>query len=227
MRKSPVLTLLLLTIALCPPEAAFADRVQLRDDLELKDQLGVRPEALRKNPFDDDSKDKKKDFFYRKPGDDKRQNFNSGQFDGSEYGPEDFQDTDFSKETYMDLLIGSKPKAQDDKDKDDKDKDDKDKDDKKKKLDRLTIFGDATGDDYRDESDDRDARARRKDKEEEKYLKKDPPQVKPNDWVPDALDPLDQGGFESSPDNGSPVPYKLNGHVDIQRGRPWLHDHDE
>lgn len=215
---------MLLTILFCPTEATFADPVQMRDDLELKDQLGVRPEALRKDPFDDDSKDKKKDFFYRKSADDKRQNFNSGQFDGSQYGPEDFQDTDFSKETYMDLLLGSKPKEEDKNDKDDKD----DKDDKKKKLDRLTLFSDfAGGDDYRDESDDRDARARRKDKEEEKYLKKDPPQVKPNDWVPDALDPLDQGGFESSPDNGSPVPYKLNGHVDIQRGRPWLHDHED
>lgn len=41
------------------------------------------------------------------------------------------------------------------------------------------------------------------------------------DWVPDKLDPLSNGGFTIAPDNGSPVPYKLNGHVDIQRGRPW------
>lgn len=41
------------------------------------------------------------------------------------------------------------------------------------------------------------------------------------DWVPDKLDPANNGGFEVSPDNGSPVPYRLNGHVDIQRGRPW------
>ncbi|MFA6208321.1 MAG: hypothetical protein WC714_02750 [Candidatus Obscuribacterales bacterium] len=41
------------------------------------------------------------------------------------------------------------------------------------------------------------------------------------DWVPDKLDPINNGGFTIAPDNGSPVPYKLNGHVDIQRGRPW------
>ncbi len=41
------------------------------------------------------------------------------------------------------------------------------------------------------------------------------------DWVPDKLDPTSNGGFTIAPDNGSPVPYKLNGHVDIQRGRPW------
>ncbi len=41
------------------------------------------------------------------------------------------------------------------------------------------------------------------------------------DWVPDKIDPTSNGGFEISPDNGSPVPYRLNGHVDIERGRPW------
>ena len=43
----------------------------------------------------------------------------------------------------------------------------------------------------------------------------------PGDWVPDKLDPIDNGGFAVSPDNGSPVPYRLNGHVDLQRVRPW------
>ncbi len=42
----------------------------------------------------------------------------------------------------------------------------------------------------------------------------------PGDWVPNKLDPTCNGGFEVAPDNGSPVPYRLNGHVDIQRGRP-------
>lgn len=43
----------------------------------------------------------------------------------------------------------------------------------------------------------------------------------PGDWVPDKLDPIDNGGFAVSPDNGSPVPYRLNGHVDLQRVLPW------
>jgi len=42
----------------------------------------------------------------------------------------------------------------------------------------------------------------------------------PGDWAPNKLDPTCNGGFEVAPDNGSPVPYRLNGHVDIQRGRP-------
>ena len=42
----------------------------------------------------------------------------------------------------------------------------------------------------------------------------------PSDWVPDALKLTSNGGFTIAPDNGSPVPYRLNGHVDIQRGRP-------
>jgi hypothetical protein len=42
-----------------------------------------------------------------------------------------------------------------------------------------------------------------------------------DDWVPSKPDPVDNGGFSIYPDNGSPVPYKLNGHIDIQRKLPW------
>jgi hypothetical protein len=42
-----------------------------------------------------------------------------------------------------------------------------------------------------------------------------------DDWVPSKPDPSSNGGFTIYPDNGSPVPYKLNGHVDIQRKLPW------
>jgi hypothetical protein len=41
------------------------------------------------------------------------------------------------------------------------------------------------------------------------------------DWVPDKVDRLQNGGFTTAPDNGSPVPYRLNGHVGIERGYPW------
>jgi len=44
------------------------------------------------------------------------------------------------------------------------------------------------------------------------------------DWVPDKVHRLQNGGFEKNPDNGSPVPYRLNGHVDIQRKLPWEAD---
>ncbi len=41
------------------------------------------------------------------------------------------------------------------------------------------------------------------------------------DWVPSPVDPTDNGGFGAAPDNGFPVPYTLNGWVEIQRKYPW------
>lgn len=55
---------------------------------------------------------------------------------------------------------------------------------------------------------------------------KGPIQEMPWDWLPDKFDPLDNGGFSTSPDNGSPVPYRLNGHPDLEKGRPWDKDGD-
>jgi len=43
----------------------------------------------------------------------------------------------------------------------------------------------------------------------------------PGDWNPSSLDPVWNGGFSTPPDNGSPVPYRLDGHVDLQRPLPW------
>lgn len=42
----------------------------------------------------------------------------------------------------------------------------------------------------------------------------------PGDWVPDRINLTSNGGFTIAPENGAPVPYTLNGHVDIQRGVP-------
>lgn len=47
------------------------------------------------------------------------------------------------------------------------------------------------------------------------------PEAAPDDWVPDKADPVNNGGFSIAPDNGSPVPYKLNGWIDFQRKFPW------
>lgn len=55
---------------------------------------------------------------------------------------------------------------------------------------------------------------------------KGPIQEMPWDWLPDKFDPLDNAGFTTSPDNGSPVPYRLNGHPDLEKGRPWDKDGD-
>lgn len=50
------------------------------------------------------------------------------------------------------------------------------------------------------------------------------PEAAPDDWVPDKADPVNNGGFSIAPDNGSPVPYKLNGWIDFQRKFPWEDD---
>jgi len=44
------------------------------------------------------------------------------------------------------------------------------------------------------------------------------------DWVPSKPDPLQNGGFGISIGNGRPVPYKLNGHINIERKLPWQDD---
>ncbi len=41
------------------------------------------------------------------------------------------------------------------------------------------------------------------------------------DWAPSPLDLKDNGGFTHQKDNGRPVPYRLNGHVNENRGFPW------
>lgn len=46
-----------------------------------------------------------------------------------------------------------------------------------------------------------------------------------HDWVPDKVDPTSNGGFGLSKDNGRPVPYRLNGHLDIERKLPWEAEH--
>ncbi len=50
--------------------------------------------------------------------------------------------------------------------------------------------------------------------------------TKPNedalhDWVPSEDDPIQNGGFSIADDNGSVVPYKLNGWINLQKGFPW------
>lgn len=41
------------------------------------------------------------------------------------------------------------------------------------------------------------------------------------DWVPTGADRKNNGGFGLGAFNGRPVPYRLNGHVGIERGYPW------
>ena len=45
-----------------------------------------------------------------------------------------------------------------------------------------------------------------------------------DDWVPDKPVRQSNGGFGKTKDNGRPVPYKMNGHIEIQRKFPWEAD---
>ena len=142
----------------------------------------------------------------------------------TEYGQKSFQDNDFGRHDFTDLLINGGDKKPMELYSDDYDSAAHDSDTDKTAHDRK-LFGDDKKEEERDK--DREKVERRRDDanyDEVTELMKDPPRPGPNNWVPDKLDPLDNGGFVSSPDNGSPVPYRLNGHVDLERELPWLHD---
>lgn len=42
-----------------------------------------------------------------------------------------------------------------------------------------------------------------------------------HDWVPSKVDRLNNGGFTGEEGNGHPVPYNLNGWIEIDRKLPW------
>lgn len=130
-------------------------------------------------------------------------------FDGAEYGKHSFMDTDFSKHSFVDL---SKSKPMGDSRPDDdagraKDLFDKSDDDK-------------TADFYRREKAKRDLREKERDTKIWMDLMKPMPDAL-MDWVPRPADPIHNGGFEREKDNGTPVPYHLNGHPDFERKLPW------
>jgi hypothetical protein len=150
--------------------------------------------------------------------------------DGSKFKTPTFQDSDFSKNNFTDLLLNSPPRAgdkgfapADQADLSDSGDRKKDADSTRRDKDLVSVHGESKSD-----STDHGKTNRKGDQagyfDELSQLLKPPPPMGPNDWVPDKLDPITNGGFETSPDNGSPVPYRLNGHVDLERDVPWLHD---
>lgn len=146
----------------------------------------------------------------------------------------DFEDTDFGKHDFRDFHR--------DGDSADSDQDDHKDDERKKELLESTAdsghdwsfrdddpaadsdddtmdalaraAGDLSPDEIRRRKDDRDERREMKD------LTKEIPGML-HDWVPGKVDRLHNGGFTKAADNGFPVPYRLNGHLDIQRKLPW------
>ncbi len=127
----------------------------------------------------------------------------------SQFNKSDFSDTDFSKRAFSSLDKAMR-KPDDDflRDMDKIKNDDGDNDD--------SIPEDAGLNDYTARKDAKNAKERRE-LAELMYME----YPLPGDWLPSKLDPLNNGGFTISDDNGSPVPYKLNGHVDLQRAPAW------
>lgn len=129
-------------------------------------------------------------------------------FDGSDFNPESFRDMNFGKQIYGELpykSVRSQKAYRDDRDLTTFEKD------------RSAEFDyDKDTDLRRRDSDNK----RRDDRDDDSASRGDafgavPTLVK--DWVPSEPDLTSNGGFSIAPDNGSPVPYNLNGHVDIQR----------
>src|SRR5271170_2834065 len=117
-------------------------------------------------------------------------------FDGSEFNKSTFKDTDFERQTYKGVPARAHEAEPLDKalrmrgelsKKHHGDEGIKASDGTEKKLDAKLIgesLGERTG----------------------------PVHELPGDWVPDKIDETNNGGFGVIPDNGSPVPYRLNGH---------------
>ncbi|MBY0357479.1 MAG: hypothetical protein K2W82_05705 [Candidatus Obscuribacterales bacterium] len=116
-------------------------------------------------------------------------------FDGSEFNPESFHGANFEKQTYGELPYKKRSDGR-------IYRADLDRD----RGEGLTVF-------ERDKNrldEDREGTQAYEDK-----FGKIPTLLR--DWVPDEPDLSSNGGFSIAPYNGSPVPYNLNGFVDLQR----------
>lgn len=129
-------------------------------------------------------------------------------FDGGQFKKPDFIDTDFHKRMYRDSFRTDLDSVM--------------------SLGPLELFDDAmkrltAADDrvFSAHDDDLDTRDRDPDAYTYRELRK-PIDRMLHDWVPSDPDPVANGAFAIDEDNGRPVPYRLNGHLDFQRGLPWL-----
>lgn len=130
-------------------------------------------------------------------------------FDGAEFQKKAFIDTDFRKQSFIDL--GAVKRRTDTRPDDDAAR-------------AKDLFGksadDRTSHFYAREKMKRDLREKLRDDRIKKDLMKPNPDAL-HDWVPRPPDPIHNGSFEREPDNGTPVPYHLNGHPDFERKLPW------
>jgi hypothetical protein len=140
----------------------------------------------------------------------------------------DFVDTDFSATDFSDLknlrgkglAVGRPDVNATDSDRDSIGP----KDDDHKDYDSSIDLSDDRDDEMRDFLKSRidydKKKIKREDREKYKELTRDIPGVF-HDWVPSPVDRLQNGGFTGEPGNGYPVPYNLNGFIEIERKLPW------
>lgn len=120
-------------------------------------------------------------------------------FDGSQFNPESFMGMNFNKQIYGNLPYKSAPEQR-------MYRDDTDSAALRMDSDRdLIIF-------------DRDVMRAGDDRKEIHLLENGYGSIPTltRDWVPDVPDLTSNGGFSIAPFNGTPVPYSLNGFVDLQ-----------
>jgi hypothetical protein len=117
----------------------------------------------------------------------------SYRFDGSEFNGTSFNDVDLAKQEFKDLTFKGARRA---------------------KTKKWVLHTEKAGSDEEREAqvDERIPFIR-----EEKFAAV---HETAGDWVPDKINLTANGGFGVEPENGSPVPYDLNGHVDPERGKP-------
>lgn len=132
---------------------------------------------------------------------------NDNKFSGSQFDPQSYIDTDFQKKSFLDFKESDQRKDK--------------KFDWFKKKDSLLGDESADGDDDSPKND-RLATEYADDREEaEKKLHEAPADILYSDWVPSRVVRQNNGGFGTAEDNGAPVPYRLSGHINIERGYPW------
>ena len=174
-----------------------------RDDDMTKDssnENGNAPTTGKRN--NKDSYQSKDDWI---PRDDKASTFTGATFD-----PSTFIDTDFSRQSFMDSLKMKPPP---------------DNNSKPLLTAHVATTNDGGGSASEKPVDESDMqKALNVDADTWKELMT-PIRSLFGDWVPSPPDPTAMGSFGLSQGNGRPVPYRLNGHVDMERGVPWEPGH--
>ncbi|MBC7997069.1 MAG: hypothetical protein IAF58_03960 [Leptolyngbya sp.] len=212
-------------LLLCAANKAHADLLGDMVGDKASDNRDTRADALfntSNNPPDYDDAIHKEDLLdmrrlkNQQKQDAQKQSQDSGglydRFDGSEFKKQSYIDSDFRRNPFRDLYKSNltPPDQSDLRRRSDSKRDD---DDKENDADDVEKTRKHLADRLRKKDMARDLRDWREVTKPIPYLL--------HDWVPASPDPIHNGGFVKMPDNGSPVPYRLNGHMDPERNLPW------